>query len=150
MIIRTTVTGIALAGAASLPLAGIAVGQGDRDCRDFGSQSEAQNSLRPGDPERLDANKNGIACENLPASGPESQGVGPEVPPKPGVQTPSGSTASEGSSDNAAPPVGGVETGYGGAAQQDETALPLTLAGAATAIAAGGVAILSYRRAHRH
>ena len=37
----------------------------DRDCADFSSQSAAQAALeaRPGDPENLDADDDGIACE---------------------------------------------------------------------------------------
>ncbi len=36
----------------------------DRDCPDFSSQAEAQAALLPGDPERLDPDDDGIACEN--------------------------------------------------------------------------------------
>lgn len=36
----------------------------DRDCADFGSQAEAQAALLPGDPERLDPDSDGLACEN--------------------------------------------------------------------------------------
>jgi hypothetical protein len=38
----------------------------DRDCSDFADRSEAQRALRPGDPDRLDADKDGLACEHLP------------------------------------------------------------------------------------
>lgn len=39
---------------------------GDRDCADFATQAEAQAALtaNPSDPERLDADDDGIACEN--------------------------------------------------------------------------------------
>lgn len=153
MIIRAAIAGVALAGAVSMPLAGIAVGQGDRDCRDFGGQSEAQSALRPGDPERLDADKDGIACESLSndsSAPPGSQGNAPDAPSDSGSQlTPSHSNVVQGGSDNAAPPAGGVETGYGGAAQQGEVVFPLTVAGAATAFVTSGVMILRHRRAHR-
>lgn len=36
----------------------------DRDCADFSSQAEAQAALLPADPERLDPDSDGIACEN--------------------------------------------------------------------------------------
>ncbi|GAA4965383.1 hypothetical protein WHI96_03140 [Pseudonocardia tropica] len=36
----------------------------DRDCSDFGSQAEAQAALVPGDPEQLDPDDDGQACEN--------------------------------------------------------------------------------------
>jgi endonuclease YncB( thermonuclease family) len=45
------------------------IGQGDRyNCADFRSQAEAQAVLRadPRDPNRLDADRDGIACENNP------------------------------------------------------------------------------------
>ena len=41
---------------------------GDRDCSDFRSWPEAQaffEANRPGDPHRLDADNDGIACETL-------------------------------------------------------------------------------------
>lgn len=55
-----------------LALAAPAAAQsGDRDCPDFATQADAQAALdaAPGDPERLDRNNNGEACENagLPA-----------------------------------------------------------------------------------
>ncbi|WP_308283157.1 thermonuclease family protein [Pseudonocardia nigra] len=46
----------------------------DRDCADFATQADAQAALAPGDPERLDADNDGIACESSfgePASAPE-------------------------------------------------------------------------------
>ncbi|WP_224390311.1 hypothetical protein [Pseudonocardia sp. ICBG1293] len=54
---------LATATAAALPLAGTAFAQ-DRDCKDFASQADAQAALTPGDPENLDANDNGVACED--------------------------------------------------------------------------------------
>ena len=39
---------------------------GDLDCGDFGTQAEAQAHLFPGDPHRLDADDDGIACDSLP------------------------------------------------------------------------------------
>ncbi len=47
--------------------------QNDRiDCEDFGSQEEAQASLRenPGDPNNLDVDHDGIACETEPYDDP--------------------------------------------------------------------------------
>jgi hypothetical protein len=68
MRLRTAVCAAVLSAAAALPLAGVASAQPqptDRDCRDFASQAAAQSALRShsGDPERLDANHNGVACE---------------------------------------------------------------------------------------
>lgn len=52
-----------------------ALGQ-DRDCRDFATQQEAQRFFEaagPGDPHRLDADNDGIACENRPRRGTARQ-----------------------------------------------------------------------------
>jgi hypothetical protein len=51
------ITATVLAAGATLPLAGIANAQPDRDCPDFSSQAEAKEALDsvPGDPERLDS-----------------------------------------------------------------------------------------------
>jgi hypothetical protein len=38
----------------------------DYDCSDFATQEEAQEYLLPGDPYNLDADNDGIACEDLP------------------------------------------------------------------------------------
>jgi excalibur calcium-binding domain-containing protein len=46
------------------------VGKGDAyNCADFASQADAQAVLRadPSDPNKLDADKDGIACESNPA-----------------------------------------------------------------------------------
>jgi hypothetical protein len=43
-----------------------AVAGTDYDCADFANQAEAQEYLLPGDPYRLDADSDGIACEDLP------------------------------------------------------------------------------------
>jgi hypothetical protein len=55
----------------------------DRDCADFPTQAEAQAALAPGDPERLDADSDGIACEEQ--FGTEDQQVA--VHPVGGVAT---------------------------------------------------------------
>lgn len=55
--------------------------EGDLDCSDFGIQEEAQVFLAPGDPYRLDADGDGLACEWLPAS---FQYDSPDDPPLPG------------------------------------------------------------------
>ena len=111
MRIRTVLCATVLATVAALPLAGVASAQPqptDRDCRDFASQAAAQSALRShsGDPERLDANHNGWACEDhfkwtppgpVPdgddAGEPGPRGVAPVKPvvdrdPEPGVVMP--------------------------------------------------------------
>lgn len=57
------------ASAAIICLPNIAIGQADRDCRDFNTQEEAQRFYErsgPGDPHGLDRDNDGIACETLP------------------------------------------------------------------------------------
>lgn len=49
----------------------------DYDCADFATQEDAQRFLLPGDPHRLDADRDGIACEDLPP------GDDPKPPPPP-------------------------------------------------------------------
>jgi len=63
---RHALTVAVLTVAGTLPLAGAAYAQPDRDCADFASQAEAQEALDStvGDPERLDANDDGVACES--------------------------------------------------------------------------------------
>jgi MYXO-CTERM domain-containing protein len=64
---RHALTVAVLTVAGTLPLAGAAYAQPDRDCTDFASQAEAQEALdgTVGDPERLDANDDGVACESF-------------------------------------------------------------------------------------
>ncbi len=65
----------------------------DYDCADFANQAEAEEYLLPGDPYNLDADNDGIACEDLPcpcssapgqgAGGETSGGAEPAEPPPP-------------------------------------------------------------------
>jgi Excalibur calcium-binding domain len=65
----------------------------DYDCSDFATQAEAEEYLLPGDPYDLDADGDGIACEDLPCPCSYSPGGGggggntttskPAPPPKP-------------------------------------------------------------------
>lgn len=71
MRIRRLVAVVVVAAAAMLSYVGVASAQ-DRDCSDFSTQAEAQDALRPGDPERLDDDNDGKACETLPAGSSSS------------------------------------------------------------------------------
>jgi hypothetical protein len=93
-------TAFLVALAATFALAGTASAQDDYDCSDFASQEEAQGFLLPGDPHRLDADSDGIACEELPTAGGATAGDG-------GV--------ADDTDDQV--PVGGVQTGFGGTAE---------------------------------
>jgi hypothetical protein len=64
---RTVLPAAVLAAVAAVPLAGVASAQQlDGDCRDFASQAAAQSALRlhSGNPQRLDPDHNGVACED--------------------------------------------------------------------------------------
>jgi hypothetical protein len=65
MRVRSTAAVAVLTAAVSLPLAGTA-SAADLDCADFPNQAAAQVVLDadPADPNRLDANDNGQACES--------------------------------------------------------------------------------------
>lgn len=60
----------------------------DYDCADFANQAEAEEYLLPGDPYRLDADSDGIACEDLPcpcsySTGGDGEGSGDGAMPAP-------------------------------------------------------------------
>jgi hypothetical protein len=124
MRLRTFAAAITVAVVAALPLAGTAFAA-DRDCADFATQAEAQAALQPGDPERLDRDNDGIACETQQYAA-------------------TGATGSADSGDDdqvSVKPAGGVETGGG-----PESALSTGLAVAIGAAAAGGVGAVAVRR----
>jgi hypothetical protein len=116
---RSTVAAIVLALGATLPLAGIANAQPDRDCPDFASQAEAQAALdsRAGDPERLDADDDGIACEThfgepTSTATPRTTTPAPRTTAAPSNETDSGESDSS-SGQVRTLPRGGVDTGDG-------------------------------------
>lgn len=118
--LRTFSAASLIAVAAALPLAGTAFAQ-DRDCGDFATQADAQAALQPGDPERLDDDNDGQACETLPGGTGESA-----------------ATTGAGTTQVRATPVGGVEAGGGPA-----DVLPVAIG----AVLAGGVGAVAVRRA---
>jgi hypothetical protein len=78
---------IALTAAGALAIAGTASGSAsDYDCADFATQQEAQAVLNadPSDPNRLDGDNDGIACEDNPTA----VYTPPSVTPPPPVYTP--------------------------------------------------------------
>jgi hypothetical protein len=114
----TAAAGALITAALSLGFSGTAHAA-DRDCPDFASQTEAQAAFDavPGDPERLDANNNGIACENYDYAAASSTASSSQVSTRP-----SGSVAAgDGSSSDEASTLpyvlgGAVLVGAGGAA----------------------------------
>jgi hypothetical protein len=70
------------------------------NCDDFATQQQAQNwmNAHPGDPDGLDGNGNGIACENLPcpcSNSTATQGPTPAPTPTPAAQTPAPTSTPE-------------------------------------------------------
>jgi hypothetical protein len=98
----------------------------DRDCPDFPTQAAAQAAFDavPGDPERLDEDDDGIACETLPG----------------------GAAAAPTSSQVAVRPAGAVAAGDGSSA---ETGSPLPYVLGGLALAGAGGAALAARRSNR-
>src|SRR4029079_5105636 len=101
MRVRRTAVAAVVTAAIALTFPGVASAQQDRDCPDFTSQAGAQAAFnaRPGDPERLDADNDGIACESYfgepvratrSSSGSDRQGG---IAPRGGVGTGDASTA---------------------------------------------------------
>jgi hypothetical protein len=81
---------VVAAAATALPLAGVASAQDDRNCADFATQAAAQAILvaDPTDPNRLDVDDDGYACESLfgepttqPATPPTTQPPTPTTQP---------------------------------------------------------------------
>jgi hypothetical protein len=147
---RNVAVAAVLAAGATLPFAGIAnAQQGDRDCPDFASQAEAQEALdsQPGDPERLDSDDDGIACES--EFGEPTTSAAPTTTAAP---APSDDAVEEAPVDVIAKqvrvvPEGGVDTGDGSTVgdQVDGAAL-IALAGLGTVAMAAAATGL---RAHR-
>ena len=135
MRLRSTAAVVVLTAAVTLPLTGTALAA-DRDCKDFSSQAAAQAALVPGDPERLDANGNGQACEDFayaavgaPASAPTTTQAGGQV-----AARPAGAVA-----------AGDGSTSTASAAETTHSPVPYVLGGLAFSAAAG--ASLAARRA---
>jgi len=66
---RVTTIGAVLTTMLAISAASADKEGGDRNCSDFASQRDAQRfyeAKKPGDPHRLDRDKDGVACESLP------------------------------------------------------------------------------------
>lgn len=108
--------------------------QGDLNCDDFPSQAAAQAVLDadPSDPNRLDANNNGQACENEDYSDSGDVSVStsaPEPVSPPPIDTPDVTAGGSGVMPEAATgtsggamPAGGVAAGFGGTSDDGATA----------------------------
>ncbi|MGY2065425.1 excalibur calcium-binding domain-containing protein [Blastococcus sp. SYSU DS0619] len=122
----TAAAGVFVTAVLSFGFTGTAQAAVDRDCPDFATQAEAQAAYNavPGDPERLDGDNDGEACEDhsyAPA------------------------TTSSSDSQVTTTPAGAVAAGDGSSATEG-TSLPFVLGGVALT-AAGGAAFAARRSA---
>ena len=127
MRIRTFVAGAVLAAAAPIPMAGFALAAYP-DCPGFAFQEDAQIALdaEPAGRVGLDADGDGIACEDHFADEPES-------------------SEDSGDSDDGTAPTGPVEAGAGGTAGGPGAGAPLAAATASALV----VGVLAARRPGR-
>jgi hypothetical protein len=117
---NTAAAGVLITAALSFGFTGTAQAA-DRDCPDFTSQAEAQAAYDavPGDPERLDGDNDGLACEEYDYAGASTTQVGNR-------------------------PAGAVAAGDGSSSSDAGSALPYVLGGVALT-AAGGAAFAARR-----
>lgn len=157
--LRTTAAaGLALAGSLLLAGPATATHAGDLNCADFDSQAEAQEHYRshPGDPDGLDRDNDGIACENHTEYSDASTDLTP-VPRDSGEDDGDEGTGDDDDADEDGTadddedqvetmPVGGVGTGGGSTAGFEHTEL-LMAGGVTLAAGAGGLLVLGRRSA---
>jgi len=126
----TAAAGVLFTAALSLTVSGTAQAA-DRDCPDFASQAEAQAAYNAvaGDPERLDGDDDGQACEEFDYA--------PTGAAAPGAAT---------TPQVANRPAGSVAAGDGSSATDASGSLPYVLGGVALT-AAGGAAFAARRSA---
>ena len=132
MRLRPLAASAAVAVVLGLPLAGVAHAA-DKDCADFASRADAQANLdaNPSDPNRLDEDDDGQACENHAyAASPDGDGA----------------AAPSGDDDQVATkPSGGVEAGDAPVQEPGSGVAGLVIGG----VVAAGVGALSLRRVAR-
>lgn len=120
MRLRTTAAAAVLAAALSVPLAGVAFAQDDLNCADFATQEEAQAvfDADPSDPNQLDDDDDGIACEVLDSgvdnlNAPEDDAATGTDDDGTGDDDGSGEDDASGDDQVEERPEGGVDTGDG-------------------------------------
>lgn len=145
----TSVGGLMLAG--MIAMAGPASAQDDQNCADFASQADAQAHYRANtsDPDGLDRDNDGIACENYTSYSDGSTdmtpiGTGTTNESDDTPSTDAGETDGD-DEDTMVMPEGGVATGGGSTSGIEHGGL-LVAGGLALTIGAGGT-ILAARRA---
>jgi carbohydrate-binding DOMON domain-containing protein len=133
----------------------MALAQNDKNCSDFTYQEDAQAvyDADTSDPNGLDADKDGIACETLP-NRPVTQTPTPTPEPTSTAVTPpttskaTPTTSKPSGSQVKVKPVGGVATGGGGTSSDDSGAF-IALGGVVLVGAAAGTVLVARRRAGR-
>jgi len=137
------VAGFALLGPVPFASAQLATPlDGDKNCSDFQFQEDAQAVLdaTPGDPNGLDRDKNGIACESL-AHRPKQPSTATSTAKKP---APPKTTTKKTDGQVKVKPVGGVATG--GGEPDDDVPGFLVLSGTLLAATVSGGMVLYLRR----
>lgn len=138
----TTVLAAGLVGLAGSPA--LATGTDDLNCDDFDSQAAAQAEYDSdtSDPNQLDADDDGEACENTdyPSDGGDDPSPSPTETTTPGT-----GESTTGGTGGMEMPSGGVDAGAGGAAG-DVSGL-LASGGLLAAAGAGGLVLLRRRSA---
>src|SRR5688572_11999093 len=126
----TAAAGLLLTAGLSLGVTGTA-NAADLDCSNFATQQEAQAVFNadPSDPNGLDSDDDGIACESLASGGTAEDGT------------------ITGAAQVSTPPAGGVSAGDGSSSTSDAGVLPYALGGLAFTAAAG--AAVAARRSSR-
>ena len=122
----TAAAGVLFTAALSLTFSGTAQAA-DRDCPDFPNQAAAQAAFDavPGDPERLDANNNGEACEDYDYA--STGAAAPDAATPDAAATPQVANR----------PSGAVAAGDGSSATDAGSAMPYVLGGVALTAASG-------------
>jgi hypothetical protein len=143
MRIRALAVAAVIAAATTLPMAGVAFAQ-DRNCSDFEFQEDAQAALRSGDPDNLDDDDDGEACETLPRRGSSSGRGASDDDSNDNSNDDSNDNSNDNSNDEGqvrTKPKGSVDTGDGSSAPDTTAPAVLALAG----IAAIGVTAAAAR-----
>jgi hypothetical protein len=141
MRIRSLAVAAVIAAATTLPMAGVAFAQ-DRNCSDFEFQEDAQAALRSGDPDNLDDDDDGEACETLPRRGSSSGRGASDDDSNDNSNDDSNDNSNDDSNDNSndnsndegqvrTKPKGSVDTGDGSSAPDTTAPAVLALAGIA-------------------
>ncbi|WP_347059655.1 excalibur calcium-binding domain-containing protein [Blastococcus sp. HT6-30] len=149
----TAAAGIFITAGLSFGFSGTALAD-EHNCENYATQEEAQAffDADPSDPEGLDADDDGIACEDLPAG--DSLPTEPTQSPQPADGDNGGGDDDDDTTDGGGmtggqvtqTPTGGVAAGDG-SALQDGAGISYVLGG--TALAAAGGAAFAARRSAR-